>query len=408
MSLPPLLPCFAATAIGLESLARDELTALGLLPGEIEPGGVPFSADAAGLATALLQLRTVARVTVRIGAFQARSFAELERHAAKVDWSSVVPRGSAIHFRVTSKKSRLYHQDAIAERLERSVLATVTGASAVRAASAAEEREADVTRIPEVQRIIVRLHRDQVTLSADASGALLHRRGWRQAVAKAPLRETLAAAMLEGIGWDGSVPLHDPFGGSGTIAIEAAQRARRMAPGRGRRFAAEGWPALPPSLFSMARHVATAAELPAAAVMISASDRDHGAVRAMQENAERAGVADDLTIDRATVTMLTPDDGNGWVVTNPPYGVRIGDGPDLRDLYATLGHVMRARRPGWRLALLSADPRLTGQLEMRLTPVWRSENGGLPVELMVDERERERKREGEKERKRERESSSRP
>jgi putative N6-adenine-specific DNA methylase len=202
-------------------------------------------------------------------------------------------------------------------------------------------------------------------------------------VGKAPLRETLAAAMLLGVEWDGTLPLHDPFGGSGTIAIEAALLARRMAPGRGRRFAAEAWPALPPSVFAMARERAASEELPKAGVAIRASDRDDGAVRAMQENAERAGVAADITIVRETIAMLPPDNGDGWIVTNPPYGARIDDGRDLRDLYATLGRVMREQRPNWRLALLDADRRLSGQLGMALTPVWRSENGGLAVELVM-------------------------
>lgn len=382
MPLPAPLPCFAATALGLEPLAARELAALGCTVGAPEPGGVPFTTDAVGLAAALLQLRTVSRVTVRLAEFTAKSFAELERHAGRVDWGAVVPRGGAVHVRVSSKKSRLYHQDGIAERLERSVLAKVPGASAVRAASAAEEREADVAQLPGVQRIVVRVHRDVVTLSADASGGLLHRRGWRQAVGKAPLRETLAAAMLLGVEWDGTLPLHDPCGGSGTIAIEAALLARRMAPGRGRRFAAERWPALPPSVFAMARERAAAAEVPSAAVRISAADRDDGAVRAMRENAERAGVAADVIVERATVAMLAPDADEGWIVTNPPYGARIGDGHDLRDLYATLGRVLRERRPGWHLALLDADRRLSGQLGMPLETVWRSENGGLPVELV--------------------------
>ncbi len=383
MPLTTPLPCFAATAIGLESLAERELLALGCTVGTPEPGGVPFTTDASGLAGALLHLRTGSRVTVRLAEFTAKSFAELERHAGRVDWSAVVPKGGAVHFRVSSKKSRLYHQDGIAERLERSVLAKVPGASAVRAPSAAEELEADVTQQPRVQRIVVRVHRDHVILSADASGGLLHRRGWRQAVGKAPLRETLAAAMLLGIEWDGTLPLHDPFGGSGTIAIEAALLARRMVPGRGRRFAAEAWPALPPSVFAMARERAASDELPSASVRISASDRDDGAVRAMQENAERAGVAADITIERATIAMMAPDDGEGWIVTNPPYGARIDDGRDLRDLYATIGRVLREHRPGWRLAMLDADRRLSGQLGISLTPVWRSENGGLAVELKV-------------------------
>src|SRR5690606_34746864 len=127
-------------------------------------------------------------------------------------------------------------------------------------------------------------------------------------------------------------------------------------------------------VFAMARERAASEELPSAGVRITAADRDDGAVRAMQENAERAGVAADIAVERATMAMLPPDDGEGWIVTNPPYGARIDDGRDLRDLYATLGRVMREQRPGWHLAMLDADRRLSGQLGVALTPVWRSEN----------------------------------
>jgi putative N6-adenine-specific DNA methylase len=231
--------------------------------------------------------------------------------------------GAAVHFRITSKKSRLYHEDGIAERLERAVARQVEGTTAVRSASAAEALEHDVSALPQVQRFVVRLFRDEVTISADASGALLHRRGWRQEVAKAPLRESLAAAMLLGAEWNGGESLHDPFCGSGTIVIEAALLARRMAPGRCRRFAAERWPSVGEAPLSVARTAARAEELPGAAVTISGSDRDAGAVAAAIGNAERAGVAGDVRFVRATVSELEPDEGSGLLVTNPPYGVRL-------------------------------------------------------------------------------------
>ena len=242
MPLAAILDCFATTAPGVESLLAGELARFGITPGTTEPGGVEFAATRAQLADALLWLRTANRVVVRIAKFHARSFAELERHAARVAWGDVISAGGAVHFRVTSKKSRLYHEDGIAERLERGVVGTVGNVASVRAPSAAEEMETDVTRLAGVQRIVVRVMRDEVTLSADAAGALLHLRGYRQAVAKAPLRETLAAALLLASGWEPDTPLLDPMCGSGTVPIEAAMLSRRMAPGRARRFSAEAWP----------------------------------------------------------------------------------------------------------------------------------------------------------------------
>lgn len=376
----------ATTTPGLEPLLLAELGGLGISGSSVD-GGVEFTAAANEAAGALVQLRTAHRITLRLAEFGAKSFAELERHAGKVDWPRVVAGGAAVHFRVSSRKSRLYHQDAIAERLERAVTGAVASVNPVRSAEAAAELESDVTRPPELQRFVVRVHRDKFTISADASGALLHRRGWRQDVAKAPLRETLAAAVLLGAKWHGSVALHDPFCGSGTIVIEAAQQARRMAPGRSRRFAMENWPMTGATLLDAARARARDAELPATGIAITGSDRDAGAVRAAMANAERAEVAADVSFMRATVSELGADDGLGMMITNPPYGVRVGERNALRDLYATLGRILEERRPRWGLALLSASPMLDAQLGMSLAEVWRTTNGGIPVRLMATGRE---------------------
>jgi len=390
--LPDRLNCWAVTAPGVELLAIEELARLGLATGASEPGGVEFTATAAELAAALLWLRTVNRVTVRLAEFRATSFAELEKQAKRVAWADVVAPGGAVHFRVTSKKSKLYHQDGIAERLERSVLAVMPGVTAIRAPSVAEELEQDVTALPDVQRVIVRVFRDQFTLSADAAGALLYLRGWRQAVAKAPLRETLAATLLAASGWaEGDLPrgpLVDPFCGSGTIAIEAALLARRMAPGRRRRFAAEMWPGLAgntdvrSAIWSTARADAAAGELPSSPVLISGHDRDAGAITAALSNAERAGVADDVEFSRQSLSELAAANGEGWLVTNPPYGARIGERTALRDLYATLGRVLKERRPEWHLTMLSADRMLDAQLRLPLRDTLRTTNGGIPVRVV--------------------------
>lgn len=380
-SLAPL-SCYATTAPGLEAVLVDELGALGhaAVP---ESGGATFTASREELAGALLRLRSASRLLVRIAEFRARTFAELERHGGQVDWATVVPTGMAVHFRVTSKKSRLYHQDAIAERLERCVMAAIGGATAVRAPAEAEERESDVAALPEVQRFVVRVFRDAVTISADASGALLHRRGWRQDVARAPLRETLAAAMLLGSGWRGEVPLFDPFMGSGTIPIEAALLARNIAPGRGRRFAAESWPMLGTGVFLVARTRAAGEELARTPVAIGGSDRDPGATFAAIANAERAGVVLDVALTRATVSELPRDEGRGLLLTNPPYGVRVGERTALRSLYAALGNVLREQRPNWQLAMLVNDRVLQGQVGVPLREVWRTTNGGIDVRLVA-------------------------
>jgi len=364
------LQCFAVAAPGLEPLVAAELQALGGLQpvavGETEPGGVSFRADRAGLYAANLHLRIASRVLVRIGTFHASEFHELERQAARLPWREFVSSGSPIAFRVTSRKSRLYHQHAVAQRL----LAVAGGAT-----PATSEQDG-------AQEFIVRLFRDECTVSADASGELLHRRGYRFAGAKAPLRETLAAAMLVGTGWDGSAPLIDPMCGSGTIPIEAALLARRMAPGMTRRFAFMRWPGYDPAAWERLVEQAHARTLPRAPVPIFGSDRDAGAVAASVANAERAGVGGDVEWRRAAISGMMPPPGRGWIVTNPPYGVRVGDRRDLRDLYAQLGNVARRCCPGWEVAFLAAHPELEGQTGLEQTVRFTTENGGIRVRLV--------------------------
>jgi len=360
--------CFAAASPGLEQLVAAELRRLGkvhsVAVGDTEPGGVSFRAGRTGLYAANLHLRIASRVLVRIGAFHASEFHELERHAARLPWREFVASGQPIAFRVTSRKSRLYHQDAIAQRL----LAAAGG-------MAAPEGDA-------AQEFVVRLFRDECTVSADASGELLHRRGYRRATAKAPLRETLAAAMLAGSGWDGSAPLVDPMCGSGTIPIEAARLARRIPPGIARRFAFMDWPGFDESGWERLVQQARERVLPRAPAPVLGSDRDAGAVAASIANAERAGVAGDIEWRRASISAMAPPPGPGWIVTNPPYGVRVGERRRLRDLYAQLGNVARRCCPGWEVAFLAAHPELERQTGLEPEVRFTTENGGIRVRLV--------------------------
>ena len=366
--------CYAVTQPGLEALTAEELARLGVTAGPVEPGGVPFDTDRRGLYSANLALRTATRVLVRVASFHAASFAELERHARKVEWGAVLPKGSAVRFRVTSRKSKLYHQDAVAERLLRAAGEAVEAIHPAGPAAVHEDHDDDPPQV-----FVVRLFRDTVTVSADSSGALLHRRGYRRAVAKAPLRETVAAAMLLAVHWSGGAPLVDPFCGSGTIPIEAALIAAGMAPGRHRRFAFERWGGFDQAVWTELLSRADARVQPVT-IPIIGGDRDAGAIEAARSNAERAGVSEMIEWRQVPLSKLEFPEGEGWVVTNPPYGVRIGERERLRDLYARLGQVMQAH-PGWRLAFLSSHPMLAGQTGLRLSTSWSTNTGGIPVRL---------------------------
>ena len=375
-------------APGVAPLVAAECEALGLMPTAVTPAGVTLQLPPRDLFRLLCWTRCASRVLVRLATFPARDFATLEKRAARVPWGQVVAPGDRVALRVTCRKSRLYHSDAVAERVMRGIQGAVPGV-VVDHAAADEDEDASEATTPQV--IVVRFDRDVCTISADASGDLLHRRGWRQAVAKAPLRETLAAAMLAAIGWDGTVPLVDPFCGSGTIGIEAALRARRIAPGLARRFAMERWPKADASLFASVRAEARQAMRPSVGVPIVLRDRDAGAMDAARANAERAGVLADLDLAVAPVSALelAALGPSGVVLTNPPYGQRVSGGADLRPLFQWLGTVVREGGAGWQLGLLMPpEPQLPGQTGLGFTSRFATSNGGIPVALLVSQTRR--------------------
>jgi putative N6-adenine-specific DNA methylase len=365
----------AITAPGVEGVLAKELASLDIRARQILNGGVEFRGNAEQLMRANLYSRIANRIIVRMAAFHASSFHELERRAKKIEWERFLSKDSLFRFRVTSRKSKLYHSDAIAERLGLAA-SGATGAKVM--VSADDDDEAE-----NAQLFIVRVANDEVTISADSSGDLLHRRGYRQAVAKAPLRETLAAAMLAGSGWDVSSPLVDPMCGSGTIAIEAALMARGAAPGIGRTFAFERWREHDAPAWKKMKADAAASAKQKAGVRIIASDRDEGAIAATLSNAERAGVAGDIEASVRAISDVEFPAERGWVVSNPPYGQRVGESDRLMNLYSQIGRILRGPASGYVLALLSADRRLEGQIGLELREVFRTTNGGIPVRLVV-------------------------
>ena len=374
MAIEPL-NCFAIAAPGLEPIVARELKALGEQP-RIDDGGVSWDGDARSMMRANLWLRSASRVLVRVATFKATAFFELEKRAKKIPWEQFVAPGCVAEFRVTARKSKLYHSDAIAERLMTAV--SSRSRALLDKSRVAPTRHAQVvSRQP--QLFVVRVFRDEFVVSADSSGELLHMRGYRQAIGKAPLRETLAAALLLASEWSGGAPLLDPFCGSGTIPIEGALIARRIAPGHRRGFAFMDWPLNDASVWRKLLADATAGVLASSPVPIHGSDRDAGAVTSSRANAERAGVAADIEFDTRAVSAMAPRTAVGLVATNPPYGVRVGERSTVRDLYARFGQVLRERCADWRVGLYSADPRLTTQIGLDFHELFRTTNGGIKV-----------------------------
>jgi putative N6-adenine-specific DNA methylase len=371
------MDCFAICAPGLEPLLEAELTELSIKCKAV-PGGVEWTGSESSIAIANLWSRLASRVVVRIAEFRARSFFELERHAKKIEWEKYLAPNAAVQFRVTARKSKLYHTGAIAQRLEESL------ARRVKRDVIIGTDEDDDNSGAGAQLFIVRFERDECVISADTSGALLHRRGYRQAIAKAPLRETLAAAMLRGAGWTGRTPLVDPMCGSGTIPIEACMIARKIPPGADRDFAFLHWPGADVTRWKELVSRARTAILAKSPVAIAGSDRDAGAIEAAKSNAERAGVAADIQLAVKAVSGAVPvGTGPGLLITNPPYGERIGDSDAIRNLYAQFGNVARANFEGWDFAMLSPGKPLEGQTQVALDERFKTTNGGIPVRLVV-------------------------
>lgn len=370
---------FAVAAPGLEELTAAELAELGVSDARVVDGGVEFDASSRTLFEANLHLRTASRVLIRLARFQAVSFAELERRARRIPWEKVLSRGERVTLRVTCRKSRLYHSGAVAERLERD-LADRIGAVPMRT-TANDEGAADPGS-DDRQLIIVRLDHDQCTISADSSGAHLHQRGYRTSVTEAPMRETLAAALVLASAWDHRSPLLDPFCGSGTIPIEAALIAAGIAPGQHRGFRFMHWPAHDQSEWRRVHSAALRRAKPGSMPIIRGSDRSAAAIRAATENAGRAGVSGLVHFERTDALRVEPDAPTGWVVSNPPYGVRLGDASETRRLLARFGDRLRGQFGDWQIGLL-APAQVDRVLGIPLETKFRTTNGGLRVQFQV-------------------------
>ena len=377
------LDFYSTTAPGLERITAAEIALLHGSEPEQSRGGVAWQGQLRDLYRANLWLRTASRVLVRVSTFHAESFAELERRAKRVPWGRFVRAKDHVRFRVTCHKSALYHSDAVAQRLMESA-AAATGCPTQDDPEAPEGHDGGEGE----QLFVVRIEHDVVTLSADSSGALLHKRGYRQATAKAPMRETIASAMLLASGWQPGEPLLDPLCGSGTIPIEAALIGRRIAPGSQRTFRFERWPGFDRAAWDQMRDEATSAVLDRTPSCIMGADRDPGAVAASKSNAERAGVSGDVDFIQRPLSAseaIGVETGDartgGWVITNPPYGVRIGT--DVRNLYAKIGAIMRDGTVGRKLGILTASPELERQLGLSLEQSFETSNGGIPIRFMT-------------------------
>jgi putative N6-adenine-specific DNA methylase len=369
---------FAATAPGLETICREELRVLlpSGKPMAIVEGGVKFEGRLHDCYLADLNLRTANRLLMRIESFHAANFRELEKNLIAVPWELFILQDTPTHIRVTSRHSRLYHKDAVAGRVQASI--------ALRFAQ--NEFSGEASPEPTVtQQIFVRLSDNRFTLSIDSSGDLLHKRGIKPRAAKAPIRETLAAAALILSGYTGTEPLVDPMCGSGTFAIEAALIAQKIPPGRFRDFAFMEWPSFQPKRWQHMKQAAEKKIVQTNTPFIFASDRDDRAVCELEDSVTQHGLSGIVAVSTRDFFDLSPTELTnrpGLVTLNPPFGRRLGLRRESEALFLSVCERLKKEYKGWKFVLISLNPRLAGMIPFRST-THLLPHGGLKVALMT-------------------------
>lgn len=340
---------------GLEEALEAEAMRAGFSAVTRVPGGVEIAGGLAEAARANLTLRCAVRVLWRVESFRAMHLAQLDKRSRKLSWDDWLKPDIPVRVEAVCHASRIYHNKAARQR--------VAGALEAAGFSIADDAEIVVK---------VRIEDDLCTISLDTSGEPLHRRGHKQFVGKAPLRETMAAAFLWQMGFDGTQTVVDPMCGSGTIPLEAAEIAMGLVPGRDRAFAFEKMVGGARPVIDVMPH--------STGGRFFGFDRDQGAIQGAVKNAERAGVAALCHFACQPLSALEPPDGPpGLVLTNPPYGARIGNRKALFGLYGSLGRVLAERFPGWRVGIVTGDDGLAKAVGLPLAPSAHVDHSGTKV-----------------------------
>ncbi len=360
-------PCL----FGLEGPLGNELRHMGMDSVAPENGRVLFETDESGLARANIRSRFAERILLELGSFRASSFEELFEGVRAIPFEDWLQRDAAFPVKGWSLESQLHSVPDCQSIIKK--------AAAVRMG-----RAYGMERLPEtgaLHQIQFSIMKDEVRIYLDTTGTGLHKRGWRPAQVAAPLRETLAAAMVDIAGYRGRGEFCDPFCGSGTIAIEAALAAKNRAPGIGRGFASEKWETLPSGVWRQEREAARAREY-SGDYRIFGSDIDPKAVEISKANAARAGVADIVEFTVADARKFDRSTERGVIVTNPPYGERLMEKREAERLYADFGRAFAGVK-GWDLYLLSSHTELERCLGALAGKRRRLYNGMIRCELYI-------------------------
>lgn len=333
----------ATCAFGLEAILKRELIALGYPAKVVSPGKLSFEGSLEAIIETNLWLRTADRVQIEIGTFEAPDFEALFETVRAFDWARWIPPDGSFPVKGRSYQSQLSSVPACQRAVKKAIVENL------RAGHNRQELPED----GELYQVEVAILKNQATLTIDTTGPSLHKRGYRTLGAPAPLKETLASALVQLSFWNAERPFLDPFCGSGTIAIEAAMLGREIAPGLKREFACEKWPTFQKQPWQDHRQSAKERIKPNLDERLVAADVDERALYAARINAENAGVGKDIHFQPRDFQETSSKRRYGCVITNPPYGERIGERLELQQLYESLPIVLR-KLPTWSHYILTA------------------------------------------------------
>lgn len=332
----------ATSTFGLESVVASELKELGYDDLKIENGKVTFEGDERDIVTCNMWLRTSDRILIKMAEFKAETFEDLFQGTLAVDWGSIMPVNAFMHVSGKSVKSTLFSVPDCQSIVKKAV---------VEAMKKKYKTEWFSEDGPEY-KIEIGILKDIATVTLDTSGSGLHKRGYRENAGGAPIKETLGAALVLLSKWEPSRILADPMCGSGTIAIEAALIGKNIAPGLNRTFISEQWDIIPKSIWDESRKYATNA-INNKEFKILASDMDGRVIRTAMENAKKAGVENYINFQKIPMQNFSSKKRYGFIITNPPYGERLGEIKEVEKLYKDMGEVFQNLRD-WSYFVITA------------------------------------------------------
>lgn len=338
------LELIATATFGLEAVVKREIQSLGYKIIKTEDGKVTYLGDERAIVRSNLWLRSADRVLLKMAEFNAESFEELFQQTKGLAWEQLIPPDGKFTVNGSSVKSVLHSVPACQSIVKKAIVERLKDFYGI---ETFEETGAEYT-------VKATLLKNNVTITVDTTGAGLHKRGYRISDVKAPIKETLAAAMIQLSFWREDRILVDPCCGSGTIPIEAAMIGRNIAPGLNRNFAAEGWELIQADIWKEERKNAFSEMDYDKKLMIYASDIDNRAIKAARINAEEAGVDDCIEFAKADIGKMKAYGKNGIIITNPPYGERIGEEKEIARIYSALNEFYY-RNPDWSFFMITTD-----------------------------------------------------